>query len=665
MADATIEVEAKLIDQMSGSLKAIQNEMARLERTTFDSTKGIKNELDSLKRKTEENKNAFGGLSQSIGKWALGVGAGIFSVQKLTQALSFSIQAAREQELADRALEVTLRATGNAIGYTVDELKAMASAIQETTKFSDDSTQRAQAMLLTFDHISKDIFPEVTKTAADLAAALGMDIVSAAQSLGQALQQPESAGRKLRAMNILLTESQQELIESLVETGNEEKAQALILDELTKRYGGYAESTVTSTQLLLNAMGDDAEVVGGVFVSVMERAARAILKVRNAAQAGDLTPYSGVSGLLEQSRSANGTGEPDWMAEAKRLQDQESGRRGPTASQQAFIDANQKKAEEEQKKVREKAKKDAEEAKKEQEDRFKAANDIWEKGNKQLAEGQRKYDEKIKEAREKEIQEAKEASRILAEARAGGDDKKLLEIKQQEELDKYAGNEQAITDIKAAHVLQRMELQKELDAKTLQNTQRTNDAIVSNYLGMGQAISQVLGIFAGKSKAAFLAQQAFAIGEIAVNTARAYVAALAPPPLGLGPVLGIPLANSILGLGAAQGAVVAATTVSKFERGGPVNGPSHAGGGVRAELEGGEFVLSRRDVASLGGVGGVEAMRRGGGSRIDVGGIQITLSGSATRADAEMVGDALERRLLGLVEDLETIDYRGMRRSHA
>ena len=47
----------------------------------------------------------------------------------------------------------------------------------------------------------------------------------------------------------------------------------------------------------------------------------------------------------------------------------------------------------------------------------------------------------------------------------------------------------------------------------------------------------------------------------------------------------------------------------EFEHGGPVFGPSHAGGGVIAELEGGENVWSKRDVEAVGGQKALESMK--------------------------------------------------------
>ncbi len=111
-------------------------------------------------------------------------------------------------------------------------------------------------------------------------------------------------------------------------------------------------------------------------------------------------------------------------------------------------------------------------------------------------------------------------------------------------------------------------------------------------------------LFAHSRKNAIL-HKTLAIGEIAVNTARAIMATL-----GTGGYLAIPLAFTIGALGVAQAAVVAR---QKFERGGPVGGAvfgrNHSQGGVPIEVEGGEFIFSRRDVQNAGGAGALEAMR--------------------------------------------------------
>jgi len=57
------------------------------------------------------------------------------------------------------------------------------------------------------------------------------------------------------------------------------------------------------------------------------------------------------------------------------------------------------------------------------------------------------------------------------------------------------------------------------------------------------------------------------LGTIAAQTAMASIAALAPPPIGLGPVAGGALLPYIIGLGAVQAATVLATPLPKYEKG--------------------------------------------------------------------------------------------------
>lgn len=64
-----------------------------------------------------------------------------------------------------------------------------------------------------------------------------------------------------------------------------------------------------------------------------------------------------------------------------------------------------------------------------------------------------------------------------------------------------------------------------------------------------------------------LINKAMGIAQTAISTAQAIVAALAPPPLGLGPVAGIPLAIATGAIGAAQIALIAATPIPKFKEG--------------------------------------------------------------------------------------------------
>lgn len=122
-------------------------------------------------------------------------------------------------------------------------------------------------------------------------------------------------------------------------------------------------------------------------------------------------------------------------------------------------------------------------------------------------------------------------------------------------------------------LLQRIEAEKRGQEILLQQQKdyvTAREALDQNMLSSASStagnLAAVVGDLAGKQsaayQAAFLAQQGFAIASAIVNTQMAAAAALAPPPIGLGPVAGAPYAAYIEGLGAANVAIIAAQTVA-------------------------------------------------------------------------------------------------------
>jgi hypothetical protein len=103
-----------------------------------------------------------------------------------------------------------------------------------------------------------------------------------------------------------------------------------------------------------------------------------------------------------------------------------------------------------------------------------------------------------------------------------------------------------------------------------------------------------------------ISERAFAAFSVGLSTTKAVMAALAPPPTGLGPVAGVPLAITTGAIGALQLASVMAQPLPKAKKGRVFRGPSHAQGGIPVEVEGDEIILTKgvyrdpvlRDIAS-------------------------------------------------------------------
>jgi len=117
--------------------------------------------------------------------------------------------------------------------------------------------------------------------------------------------------------------------------------------------------------------------------------------------------------------------------------------------------------------------------------------------------------------------------------------------------------------------------------------QKTKEAAKQAEISLNQQImssaSQVLGQLmagmdqqSGAYKALFAVQQGLAIASTIINTEMAAIAAIAPPPVGLGPVAGVPYAGVIRAIGYSSAAIIAGQTLASFEGGG------FTGSGVRS-----------------------------------------------------------------------------------
>lgn len=94
-----------------------------------------------------------------------------------------------------------------------------------------------------------------------------------------------------------------------------------------------------------------------------------------------------------------------------------------------------------------------------------------------------------------------------------------------------------------------------------------------------------------------IANRVFAVLNIILNTGSAVMAALAPPPIGLGPVAGLPLAVMAGGIGALQLAAALSAPLPKARKGALLNGKSHEQGGIPIEAEGGEAIINKKSTA--------------------------------------------------------------------
>ena len=224
-------------------------------------------------------------VSNVMGKVAGGiaiVAKGLLQVAKvgavagvaLSVVAAKSIGLAREQIRVQNQLAAAIKSTGGAAGLTAEELSKHAAALQQVTNFGDEATIQAQAMLLTFTKIGRNIFPETTEAVQNVATAMRVSLKDAAVQVGKALNDPIVGMTALSRSGITSTQSQKDMIKTLVKTGKTLDAQKIILKELETQFGGSARAAADPLIQLGNTIGDVGEEIGKALLPAANAFAR-------------------------------------------------------------------------------------------------------------------------------------------------------------------------------------------------------------------------------------------------------------------------------------------------------------------------------------------------------------------------------------------------------
>lgn len=198
-------------------------------------------------------------LSRNVTLPIVAAGAGLFTL-------------AGKQEEAEAKLTSSFESMTAAGWTSIAELQAQASAFQEVTTFGDEGILEMQSVLLTFGNVTGDVFSESSALILDMSAKLGTDLQSSAIQVGKALNDPAKGLAMLNRVGVSFTDQQIEQVKAMQEAGDMAGAQAVILGELEKQFGGTAEAIAQTNsgkaKQAMNALGDAGEVIGS-FVAPM------------------------------------------------------------------------------------------------------------------------------------------------------------------------------------------------------------------------------------------------------------------------------------------------------------------------------------------------------------------------------------------------------------
>lgn len=228
-----------------------------------EASKTIDKVADSINKTGESSKKSAlgaGMLAAGFGLLSSAVAPYIDALKKVFETLQQYANMAAEAEMVNSRLEATLISTGRAAQISSEQLNEMATVGMRSSMFDDEAILEATNALLKFSSVTSQNIPPLTNTIIDMASAMGTDATGAADMLGRALESgviPRTWGfsKALKAQ-----------IQEAITAGDESKALSLIMDELTRRYGGQglaALSTYTgATAALKNEMNNMAEAAG-------------------------------------------------------------------------------------------------------------------------------------------------------------------------------------------------------------------------------------------------------------------------------------------------------------------------------------------------------------------------------------------------------------------
>lgn len=254
-----------------------------IEVKSDDATKSIKQvdaSLDSLGKKTgsvgksaTEASTGFGSMLKSFGIGAAVIGGAGAAFGQLKGFISDSISEGAQFQAGQAQLAAVLSSTGNAAGFTAKQINDMAGRMSDLSAIDDDVILGAQNMLLTFTQLKGQAFEGATQAVLDMSTAMAGGGVPSMEQLratalqvGKALNDPAKGLTMLTRAGVTFTDQQEKQINTMIKAGNTMGAQKLMLDELTKEFGGSAALAALTYEgrmaKLSNAVGDVKKNIG-------------------------------------------------------------------------------------------------------------------------------------------------------------------------------------------------------------------------------------------------------------------------------------------------------------------------------------------------------------------------------------------------------------------
>lgn len=215
---------------------------------------------------TKQATQSLGSVVTSIAQTTLSVTSITMAAKQLLSTCKELMDLSSQETLAQERLRSVLLAAGTAAGVTTSKMLKLADSLSDLTGIEEQSIYSAERILVAFGTLNEEGLERTLQLSADVAMAMGTDISSAAQKLGQVLATPTQGLDGLKEIGITFTAQEQEQIKTVYEANGAYEAQALILDKVASTYSGSAqrigESAANLTTKISESFGDIKTTLG-------------------------------------------------------------------------------------------------------------------------------------------------------------------------------------------------------------------------------------------------------------------------------------------------------------------------------------------------------------------------------------------------------------------
>jgi phage-related protein len=222
------------------------------------------------------------GALRAIGEGAIGLAVKGFGA--LSGAITDGIADARANAQIQAQTAAVITSTGAAAGVSAQHVADYASSLSDaagTSLFGDDQIQQSTNLLLTFTEIKGATLDAATAISVDMAQAMGGAPKDAAIQLGKALNDPIKGISALSRVGVSFSEEQKAMITAMQEAGDTAGAQAIILAELNKEFGGSAQAAADATggwSEFNGRLGEAKEAIGTAILPILNQLAGVLVE---------------------------------------------------------------------------------------------------------------------------------------------------------------------------------------------------------------------------------------------------------------------------------------------------------------------------------------------------------------------------------------------------